>query len=447
MPLKIFFAQKGSSFGMRRFLSAYSKTGPERFLALPLATSQVARLFVVVRLSTTSETAVVARLLGAEFEPAPESTRVVRRIEFTGVGYLEDYSFAWPMPGGELLPIKVFPGQSGEGHIHVEYPFAYTGVVNDALSATRRDLEARRFGVTLVETLKSQHPAFSKAMWAGSSHEVEGEFTPVLTGHNDRSEVSQVQIPATAVSDAATITSSCFYGGLERVLCLNEAARLPQDIALALRHPVAACDIGVAFSELLEGSLPLPEPECLPVQESDENTGLSVREQPVPERGVDYELVTGPTVTLPQLDPVDTIIVGGGTSGGIAAVASGTNGMRTILVDMNPGLGGTGTYGGIHAYWFGNRGGFSGQVTAMTDDMHVRTGHQTQRGDVPQWNIECKIHALLEGVIAAGVMPLLNTMFIGTLVAGNQVRGAIVATRFGLLCTCGRNHNRLHWGR
>ncbi len=33
-------------------------------------------------------------------------------------------------------------------------------------------------------------------------------------------------------------------------------------------------------------------------------------------------------------------------------------GMHTVLAEMNPGLGGTGTYGGIHTYWYGRRVGY-----------------------------------------------------------------------------------------
>ncbi len=119
-------------------------------------------------------------------------------------------------------------------------------------------------------------------------------------------------------------------------------------------------------------------------------------------------------------------------------MASGTSGLQTVLVDVKPGLGGTGTYGGIQAYWFGHRGGFSGQVAGMVNDMHGSTGHPTQRGDIPQWNIECKIHALHEGVMEAGGVPLLNAMFIGTVVEGNNVRGAAVAARYGPLCVLAR---------
>ena len=386
----------------------------------------------------TSETALVARLHGAEFEPASDASRVVRRIEFTGVEGLEASAFEWNVPGTGTLNLRVFPGNGGKGHVNIEYAHEHATGVCDAASATARDLEARCVGVALVESLKAGHPAFADAVWTGSSHEVEGAFTTRLTGRRrDSGPETVVRIPATAVSAAAELNIGCFLTGVSGVVCLNDAARLPDDIARALRNPVAASEIGAAVADLVTGPAPLPEPAGS-VGTSPVDDGIAVKEQPVPQRGVDYPTIPVPAAALPELDAVDTVIVGGGTSGGIASVASGTSGMRTVLVDMNPGLGGTGTYGGIHAYWFGHRGGFSGQVTGMVNDMHVRTGHPTQRGDIPQWNIECKIHALHEGVMEAGVVPLLNAMFIGTLVEGNNVRGAVVATRYGPLCVPGR---------
>ncbi len=385
----------------------------------------------------TSETALVARLHGAEFKPASGPSRVVRRIEFTGVEGLEGSVFEWNVPGTGTLELQAFPGNGGDGHVNIEYASVHAVGASDAVSATAQDLAARRVGVSLVESLKSDHPAFADAVWAGSSHEVEGAFTTRLAVRQASEPEAAVRIPATSVSEAATLDAACFLTGVPGVICLNDAARLPNDVARALRHPVAASRIGVAVADLVAERNSIPEPAGS-TRAYIAGTGMAVKEQQVPQRGVEYATVRVPAVPLPELDAVDLVIVGGGTSGGIASVASGTSGLQTVLVDMNPGLGGTGTYGGIHAYWFGHRGGFSGQVTGMVDDMHVRTGHPAQRGDIPQWNIECKIHALHEGVMAAGVVPLLNAMFIGTVVEGNNVRGAAVATRYGPLCTLGR---------
>jgi len=51
----------------------------------------------------------------------------------------------------------------------------------------------------------------------------------------------------------------------------------------------------------------------------------------------------------------DVLVVGGGTSGATAAITSAREGMSTVLLELNPGLGGTGTLGGVDSYWFGRR--------------------------------------------------------------------------------------------
>lgn len=103
--------------------------------------------------------------------------------------------------------------------------------------------------------------------------------------------------------------------------------------------------------------------------------------------------------------------------------------MSTVLTEMNPGLGGTGTYGGVHSYWFGRRVGFSTKVMQYVEDMHDYLHHPQPKGLIPKWNIEAKSYALLKEADAAGAEILFNTFVIGALVEGNQVCGAVVATR------------------
>lgn len=51
----------------------------------------------------------------------------------------------------------------------------------------------------------------------------------------------------------------------------------------------------------------------------------------------------------------DVVVVGGGTAGVMAAIHAARGGCKTILIEPNYELGGTGTVGGVNTYWFGKR--------------------------------------------------------------------------------------------
>ena len=203
--------------------------------------------------------------------------------------------FEWHVPGTGTLELQAFPGNGGDGHVNIEYASVHAVGASDAVSATARDLAARRVGVSLVESLKSGHPAFADAVWAGSSHEVEGAFTTRLAVRQVSEVGAEVRLPATAVSEAATLDAACFLTGVPGVVCLNDAACLPDDVARALRHPVAASQIGVAVAGLVTERNSIPEPAGS-TRTSIAGTGIAVKEQPVPQRGVEYATVRVPAV-------------------------------------------------------------------------------------------------------------------------------------------------------
>ncbi len=155
--------------------------------------------------------------------------------------------------------------------------------------------------------------------------------------------------------------------------------------------------------------------------------------------GRGYTWCDVPAQAIPALAQCDVLVAGGGTSGAIAAMTAARRGMHTVLAEMNPGLGGTGTYGGIHTYWYGRRVGYAAEVMAMVDAMHDRLRHERQSGVLPTWNIEAKLEALLRANVESGVEMALNALAVGAVVEPPQegpggktrVRGVVVATRYG----------------
>ena len=122
----------------------------------------------------------------------------------------------------------------------------------------------------------------------------------------------------------------------------------------------------------------------------------------------------------------DILVVGGGSSGGTAAITAAREGMRTVLLDMNPGPGGTGTYGGVDSYWYGRHVSFAARLEAAVTEKHARINHTGGK-----WNIDVKTWVLREMARDAGVETFFNAFAIGTIMEGSRVRGVVAATRWG----------------
>ena len=376
----------------------------------------------------STETALIARLLGEAFAQPPEVSTYSRWLEFVNVGKLPELFVSVQVQGLTSQKLKAFPGLGGEGHYYIEYCVELPRSEDSAVDVTLRDRRARLKGLEIVEFLKQKQPIFADSLWASSSHEMEGPMTTSLTGDVPALKLSKVQIQ-NARGQSQVFAGGCFAVQAPRVYLVNQAARVPEEVSRSWSDPVEACNLGAAVADLVRPTHAVALQSPVPTSAYDGSIQYKAQQQP--QRGVEYERVESPPTEIKTLASRDIVVVGGGTAGGISCITAGRLGKNTLLVDMNPGLGGTGTYGGIHAYWFGWRDGYSGQVTDMVNELHTRTRHPLQKGAIPTWNIECKIHALLRAASEANVDLLLNSMFIGSLVEDTTVRGVVVATRYG----------------
>jgi hypothetical protein len=130
---------------------------------------------------------------------------------------------------------------------------------------------------------------------------------------------------------------------------------------------------------------------------------------------------------------VDVLVIGGGTSGAMSAIAAAHEGADSLVVDMNPGLGGTGTYGGVSMYWMGWQKGYCGLARQWTDEVHDRIRYPHMQGVLGMWNIEAKTQALAQNALDAGVKLLFDTRVIDVTVENGCVVGAVAATPLGIV--------------
>lgn len=113
----------------------------------------------------------------------------------------------------------------------------------------------------------------------------------------------------------------------------------------------------------------------------------------------------------------DVIVAGLGTAGSLAALAAARRGVRVIGIERGHGLGGTGTRGGVHAYYHGSHGGTQEEIDAQVKEMESVLG---ARGGT--YHPEAKRIVLTRLLEEAGVCTLFSTVLWGVEMDGDRIR-------------------------
>lgn len=115
----------------------------------------------------------------------------------------------------------------------------------------------------------------------------------------------------------------------------------------------------------------------------------------------------------------DVIVIGGGTGGAIAAISAGREGVRTELIEASPILGGIGTGGAIHSYYYGVDGGIQDEISDKVNELSpLFLGKWKVTGFHP----EVKKIILQQLLESAGVDIKLNTVVSGVLFKDSDIR-------------------------
>jgi len=122
---------------------------------------------------------------------------------------------------------------------------------------------------------------------------------------------------------------------------------------------------------------------------------------------------------LPVVGRYDVVVVGGGTSGGPAAIGAAERGATTLVIEYLDELGGVGTAGLIGKYWYSLRGGFTKRM-----DLAVQG-----RGE--RWDPVRKADWLRRTIVDAGGDVWFRSFGCGALVDDAQVKGVVVVTPHG----------------
>lgn len=313
-------------------------------------------------------------------------------LEFDNISSLDSDILSAP----ENLQLKdnlfhLHRGYRSPQHLLVECQAEFPSVPNDAFGDSKRLTHKSQLAIDSAIYLMQQ-PAFKNAYLAGISYEL----------HPLRKQTEPCQA--------------------ENHWRINENQSIFAQIQAA--EAIADQILSGVVRKLTPQSPPVVEKNIIHIHEIASETSQKTK------------LISSSSV--PIVREVDVLVIGGGTSGATSAYIAGKQGMKTLLVEMNPGLGGTGTFGGVHSYWFGRRVGFSAELSKRVNAVHKRMGHRLAEGVLPKWNIEVKSHTLMADAANAGVEILLNAITIGVLRENDAVCGVVVATRFGVIALKGK---------
>ena len=147
------------------------------------------------------------------------------------------------------------------------------------------------------------------------------------------------------------------------------------------------------------------------------------------ESGEEYPLVRQAAVKLPVRGKYDVLVVGGGTSGAISAIAAARQGARVAVVEALPNLGGIGC-NRVHGYYWG-----APWKSFLRQELGNRIQLKKSGGSGPlekvRFSGEHKKLSLQELALDTDVDVYYQSLGAGAIVEGNRVTGIVVENADG----------------
>jgi ribulose 1,5-bisphosphate synthetase/thiazole synthase len=394
-----------------------------------------------------TSTALVARVAGAKFEAeTADDFHFVRMMEMEMVEALPRSTVTVPSEFGIAgNTLTIHPGYGFEGHVLIECPMELQLGKMNLEGMMQREIEARHRTMRLASYLVHNVPAFKSAKLAICAYELDGLQTTRMTGPAPAwiSESKELDLVLSDKNqNKVNLSLASFAGPTKGLWCLNESARLGSSEHALLHDPVNATLVGAAFAQAV---IPMLNQEKFTAASAQTDYGtsfhvphnLEVRFQDSPQRGRPYARLAVPPLTVPVFREKDVLVVGGGTSGATCGNSAAREGAKTLILELNPGLGGTGTLGGVSAYWYGRYwAGYAFRNATLVDEVHKSINWPTSANKRNgKWNIEAKMYALILDAEKSGTEFFFSTTSIATVVLDNQVRGVVAATPYGPVAT------------
>jgi flavin-dependent dehydrogenase len=206
--------------------------------------------------------------------------------------------------------------------------------------------------------------------------------------------------------------------GYDRIFVAGGCGDIPRDAARELLGPTRAESAGRrigAAAAREAGRLPGPQGAHLGANATRQAVAGDVKETLSGLRPSERNsaTLTAGTRAVPVYGTWDVVVVGGGTSGAAAAIGAARRGAKTLVVEYQDGLGGTGTLGMIGKPYHGREAGFSKEVPFPGKTSTIEDKMEWYRREIRKAGGEIWFEA-------AGV---------GALVERGRVSGAVIAAR------------------
>ena len=375
-----------------------------------------------------TETASVVHLTGQKFNEKTPGTEYSRTLEFTNVEAMAGKSIQVPAELGiKGNKVEVQRGYIGAGHYYLECPMIFNSPGSDPESITRLEAEAWEKSIEVAKHLHQNIPAFKDAYFTNSAFQLHGLFTPQMA-KSDHSEKRRYL--GDTLSSCATDYDNLF--------CINEASRLGEKQTEYIMTPRGASEFALSVSEkILENWSMVANQQEVETVEAGAEESLSpvgnTKEKYSPQPGKPYRRIGVKNEYIPLIDSVDILVVGGGTSGAPATYTAAREGKITMVIDMNPGFGGTGTYGGVQSYWGpGNYYGLTARHIEKVTAIDKTFSKSFPDNGYGRWNVQTKLAMWLQEIRTSGARIIWNSFVVGSIMDGPEIVGAVISTPQGV---------------
>lgn len=319
--------------------------------------------------------------------------------------------------------LNITSGYLNDGHIFFQFSSKLLNGANEIgiRKLNRAEVDIRLQAYEIVKYLTNNKPEFEVATYSRLSYYVKYD-------HIKEKSNTPLWAKNTRLNKDFTVNGKLF-------VISDFAGRYPNTWILPTYKfdysAAIAANIGDQLSKYVSTFVYIENDKSKKIKMGNDNNRLDVYHLDYLQVGENCQLCMVDSFEIPLLDEYQIIVAGGGTSGATAGATAGYEGLKTLIIDSNNGLGGTGTFGGVHSYWYGREEAFNKKIDFLVLESEKKIKHK--RNNSIRWNIEVKNYVLMKEAVSAGTDMIFHSFVVGTIKKECEVKGIVIATPYGVL--------------